>query len=310
MPIFNTKKPFGEKFTSDNDTKAGFVPFFVELACAESLPQGEDLISELQEALTPALLVDPEIFKKLPLYGKVKQLLERFGVQVPATEESGNLVAKRIICKVWGGDELIEDRKAAFEIFDAYSSGSRSEPSSTRPSSSQGTNYTNNNSNNTDPRTTTRQISNDVAKRFTNQSSKFSGESTENWLKYLKSYERMSVEVDRSVELKVKLFHHILRDHSFEHFRDNIERKTSIYEEIIALMEKEFCSKIKMETVARKLETLHISRIEDKEGSEEHALREVAKKIQELSQQAPTECRTDHYKKRYFVMQHVARIGL
>lgn len=297
MPTFNPEKPFGEKFTADNDTQAGFISFFAELSCSESPPQGEDLLSEIREALTPALLVHPEICKKLPIYGKVKQFLEKFGVQLPATEESGNLVAKRIICKVWGEDEFSEDRKFAFDMFDAHRAGNRQEHTRFNASSSQSRTNINNNMT-PDPRTICRQVSNDVAKRFTNQSSKFSGESAENWLKYLESYERMSIELELSAELKVKLFHHILRDHALEHFRDNIEGKTSVYEEIVALMEKEFCSKIKMETIARKLETLHISQLEDKEKSEDDALKEVAKTIQELCPQAPTECRTDRYKKK------------
>lgn len=150
------------------------------------------------------------------------------------------MVANRIICKVWSGDKFIEDSKIAFEIFDAYRSGNRSKPISPRDSSSQSTAYSNYNSHNRDPRSTTRQITNHVAKRFTRQSSKYGWESTEKWLKYLGSYKRMSILLDLSVELKFKLFHHILPGLASEHFRANIEGKMSINEEIIALWNSNF----------------------------------------------------------------------
>ena len=88
MPTFNPEKPFGENLTCDNDTQSGFVSVFSELALMDKPPTGEDLIQELKEALTPLYLVDPELSKKLPIYGKVKTFLERFGVQVPVTNES------------------------------------------------------------------------------------------------------------------------------------------------------------------------------------------------------------------------------
>jgi len=84
MPNFNPSKPFGEKFLTDNDTQAGFVSLFAEYAMSDSPPQGEDLISELKETLTPVYLVSPEIAKKLPIYGKVKGFLERYGVDSPS----------------------------------------------------------------------------------------------------------------------------------------------------------------------------------------------------------------------------------
>ena len=63
MPNFNPSKPFGEKFSTDNDTQAGFVSLFAEYAMSGSPPQGEDLISELKETLTPAYLISPKIFQ-------------------------------------------------------------------------------------------------------------------------------------------------------------------------------------------------------------------------------------------------------
>lgn len=38
---FNPKAPFGDNFTTDNDTQAGLLSQFVDFACEESPPQGE-----------------------------------------------------------------------------------------------------------------------------------------------------------------------------------------------------------------------------------------------------------------------------
>lgn len=294
MP-FNPEFPFGDKFRADNDTQSGFLSLFSELALSDTPPRGDDLVAELQEAMTPMHLVTPEISKKLPIYGKVKQFLERFDVDVPITEESGSLVAKRLICRIWGDEEFSEDRKEAFLQFDNFRSG-RSALSSAPLV--QNVPITNNREVTSSPPCSDRTYSNDVAKRFSHESSKFSGESTECLTKFLESYIRTSNELDLTPEMKKKFFHHLLRDYALEFYRDNIEKKVSRFEDIVRLMEMEFCSPVKMETIARSLESMHISQFEGTGKSEESCLKELAKKIQELSPQAPADCRSDRYRKR------------
>lgn len=292
MPNFDPAKPFGEKFNTDNDTQAGFVSLFAELAMSDSPPQGEDLISELKDTLTPMYLIHPEISKKLPIYGKVKTFLERYGVQVPVTEESGTLVARRLICRIWSEPEFYEDRMEAFQAFELFRLKKNSATSTLfQQSTPLTTNATSSPANNS------RQISNDVAKRFSNEKSKFSGESNECWSKFEEAYTRMSIEMELSNELKKKFFHHLLRDHALEFYRDYIEQKATNYEEVVKMMNDEFCSSVKMESVARKLQNLHISQYEKDEKSEEEALTDLAKDIQDLCPQAPPECRTDRFRK-------------
>lgn len=52
------------------------------------------MVAELRKAMTPMHSTTAEISKKLSLYGKVKQLLEKFDVDILITEEPGRLVAK------------------------------------------------------------------------------------------------------------------------------------------------------------------------------------------------------------------------
>lgn len=294
MPNFNPEKPFGEKFTCDNDTQSGFVSLFSDLALMDNPPTGEDLIQELKEAMTPLYLVDPDISKKLPIYGKVKAFLERFGVQVTVTNESGNLVAKRLICRIWNDPEFVNDRNDAFELFDNFRNGNRDllPRSPTSP-----TNEETNTNQYASLNPSSRQLSNDVAKRFSNENSKFSGASSECWPKHVESYTRMSVELELSDEMKQKFFHHLLCDFALEYYRDNIENKVSSFQEILNKMNSQFCTSVKMEAVARKLDAIHISHYEDTEHDEEKALREISKTIQDLSPQTPKECQTDRHRK-------------
>ena len=267
---------------------------FAEFATSETPPHGEDLVSEIREALSPLYFVSPDICKKLSIYGKVKLFLERYGVSVPSTEESGTLVAKKIICRIWNDEEFIDERKDAFTAFDEFQNGKK-----IKGTTSSDSNYTRKeNDRFTPPSSNTRQISNDVAKRLMNDSSKFSGESTECWPKYVENYSRISMEMELTADMQVKLFHHLLKGHALEFFRDNIEVQFRNFEDVLEKMNDEFCSSVKMETIARTLEAMHISQFEEDGKSEEAALSKMAKEIQELNPQAPEDCRTDRYRKK------------
>lgn len=89
MPTFRSAIPFGDKFATEYDTRAGFMPLFVERATSDRPRTGEDLVSEIKEDMTPINLVDPDISEKLPIYGKIWASLEKFDVQVPIAEEAG-----------------------------------------------------------------------------------------------------------------------------------------------------------------------------------------------------------------------------
>lgn len=62
-------------------------------------------------------------------------------------------------------------------------------------------------------------------------------------------------------------------------------------------MNNEFCTSVKMEAIARKLESIHISDFENAENDEEKALQQISKTIQDLSPQTPKECQTDRHRK-------------
>lgn len=140
-----------------------------------------------------------------------------------------------------------------------------------------------------------RQLSDDVAKRFSHEKAKFCGKSTVCSPTDVESYTRMFVETVLSDEWEWKFFHHLFRDHALEFYFDSVEHTVTTYKETLECMNYEFCPIVKMETVDRKLQSLHIMQFENSDKTEEDALREMAKQNQDLTPQTPVECRTDRF---------------
>lgn len=296
---FNPDKPFGEKFKPDNDTQSGLVTQFVEFASEENPPRGIELLDAIRDSMSPIQMVQPDIVKKLPIYNRIKLFLERFGVEVPETNESGRLIARRIICRIWDEEIYDEEREAALSLFDSIRNGNMNSPISGRnrsPPSSEFHNVNGITSNTSFPNN--RSIANDVSKRFNNPKTKFSGDADEPLSKYIESYNRMSVELELSEEKKIRFFHHVLSDHALEYYKENIEGKVSTWNDLTTRMEMEFNSDVRMETIANKLEAMHMSQFENDDVNEEKALKKLAQEIQNLTPQAPAECRNDRYRKR------------
>jgi len=132
--------------------------------------------------MSPFHLVHPEISKKLPVYGKIKKFLERFDVQVPQTTESGTLVARKLIRRIWNDEEFTHDRRTALELFDTSRKAPIGYATNARgPSHGNSANSAHSNQHSY----SSRQVANEVAKRFSNSSMKFSGETTECWSTFL-----------------------------------------------------------------------------------------------------------------------------
>lgn len=144
---------------------------------------------------------------------------------------------KELICCIWSDDEFVEDRKIAFEIFDDFRKPS-SQGVTLRNTTHQRANPTYNTPNNLN---SNRQIANEVAKRFSINYMKFSGDTTDCWPKFLETYSRMSAEMELTEALQMKLFNHLLKDHALEFYRDNVEGNYASYSEIVKVMNDEYC---------------------------------------------------------------------
>lgn len=100
-----------------------------------------------------------------------------------------------------------------------------------------------------------------MAERLINESSKYSVESTECWPKYLECYIRMACKLELTNDMKIKIFHHLLRDHALELLRNNIKNKTTMFSGVVSKMNEQFSSKVKLEPIARKMESFLILKL-------------------------------------------------
>ena len=294
MPsTFNPKKPFGESFSTDNDTQAGLYSVFVDLACFRNELSEYDILSTIQESMSPMQLVHPEIVKKLTIFQKIKVFFLRYGIDVPVTEESGNLLARRIVCKIWGETIFDAERSEALQFFDEIRRGNTNPPTplSTPRSSLVSPQHE------FHPQPSLRILGNDMAKRFGHDSLKFCGNPDESLDTFLDSFDRASKEMELSPEQKVNLVHHVFRGQALDFYRNEIEMKNVSWEEAVVVLSNEYNSEVRMETMNQKLKSLRISDYEKNGISEEEALNKLAKDIQEIIPQIHKECRTDRYKK-------------
>lgn len=117
--LFYAYNPFGGKFKADNDMAAGVISQFVEVASTKHPSQGEDFFNAIQEVILPALPMHPGIKDKLTIFEKTRTFIERYGVNVPATELSGPLVARRIIDRIWNEDGFNRERENALFLLDS-----------------------------------------------------------------------------------------------------------------------------------------------------------------------------------------------
>lgn len=97
---------------------------------------------------------------------------------------------------------------------------------------------------------------------------------------------------------------------ALEFYRENIEKEEATFSDVLKEIERKFRSTIKMETIARKLETLHISHYLKDGINEKKALQELSKTIQELSLQAPVDCRNDRFRKRILHVTTRGSVGV
>lgn len=140
--------------------------------------------------------------------------MKKYEVNVPTTKESGNLLARRIIFRIRGDEEFEEERTNALFIEPI---GSGTGPGIIVPNSPSGSKHNVQEFNRSEDRSS-RQISNDIAMRFTRESLQFCGDASECWPKHIHSYIRMGFELEMTNEQMVKYFHHLLRDDALEVF--------------------------------------------------------------------------------------------
>lgn len=142
-----------------------------------------------------------------------------------------------------------------------------------------------------------RSLSKDIAKRFNGKNSKFDGSSDQSWQEHASQYMRAAKELELSNAHKRAVFHQLLTVHALAFYTDEIDGKCKTFQEIMAVMPSLFISDAKIEAIANRLRSIHISEFEMGDKSEKEALSDLVREIPILVPRAPKECRTGRYRK-------------
>lgn len=210
-------------------------------------------------------LVHADIVGKPPVYSRIKRFLECFDIEVPESQESGRLIARRIIGAISDDDSFLDEKKCKLRLFDTIRSGSlyfRVETNKQYGKVHQGRNRE---MVSTDElaaptaQTFSRIITNDISKGFSSEKAKFNEEADSCLQKYVEAYTRMFNELQLLEKHTVQYFHHALFDHALEYFKEHVKNNVEDLDAEVSAMGKEFNSVVRTETIANKLEAMLIS---------------------------------------------------
>lgn len=116
------------------------------------------------------------------------------------------------------------------------------------------------------------------------ETSSFDGETTVIFIKFLNSYERSNGDLELSDELRTKNFHHCLRDHALDIFCNRVEGRRLSLKDTVLKTKMKLNFYIKLETIAAKLDGVHILQFKTNDGYKEKAEHKVSPEIQKVTQ--------------------------
>lgn len=120
----NPESPFGKNSQTENDVQGEFGSIFADFAQFDTPARRRPYCLNSNDPHPRPCCRTGNLYEVTNLC-KVKQCLERYGVEVTVTEGSGNLVAHHQICRIWGGKEFEEDRQDPYEILENLKCGKK-----------------------------------------------------------------------------------------------------------------------------------------------------------------------------------------
>lgn len=96
---------------------------FVGYASEDPERKGEQLLSSIRDDVSSMEFVDPDIVSNYEVYKKVRKFLNDRLVETPETPQSGVSIARRVICAIWNGKDMREQRTKALAVFDTVKRG-------------------------------------------------------------------------------------------------------------------------------------------------------------------------------------------
>lgn len=287
------------------------------VGCATEVPllKEDALISAIREDISIMEFVHPDIVCNYEIYKKVRKFLNDRLVETPQNLQSGVSIARRVICAIWSGDSLQEDRRRALGVFDAVkrgewhpaspSSGSN-HPLSPFPLSIPGTPRgaepspsvpaTRNPASGYSTRNAPTAI---LSNAYRYEKQKFTGDGEQDWSTKLARYNLLCIDNNIRAADKVRHLHHLLEDGALQFYINEIEGKCENWGAVVQLFNNRYSSATRKERMSNRLQALSISGFEKAGCTETEALRKVVQEIDRLAPMSHTECQTDRAKRMF-----------
>ena len=286
---------------SQNTVQQSVIKIFRAFAEDSDDKTREEVLECIREEVAPSLLCHYDVVIYYEIYKKIRLFLEAKGIQCTQVPESGKLIARRVICAIWSGDEYKDDRELALMLFDNCRKGNAVVPGVQPPSptsSNSNDAFASTNTKNSSISKNTEDYENKVAgfiaQRYRSKFLLFSGDLEEDWSQFLVRYQKICSEAKASLTQKGEYLHHALRGYALQfYYRNVVDKNETNWNNITTLFNNTFSSHDKMQRMSDRLEMMHVSQYESQGMSECAALDKMMKEVERVSPMAMNSSRGD-----------------
>ena len=260
--------------------------------------EGLQFLEEMREILCPSMLCHQDVVICYDIFKAIRIFMEERNVSCVPTPESGRMIARRVICAVWPGDEFAQERKQALTLFEQNRNGSYvannyiSSPTANAPISfATASPAVQSTPSETREDQFENKIANAIATRYRSKYSLFSGAIDEDWSQFAIRYVRICNEQRAKAMHRVEYLHYALRDHALAFYHRNIvDKNIDNWGIVMRVFNEAFCSPEKMQNMTDQLEAMNLEKFEASGLDESKALEKLMREIERISPMAlPTD---------------------
>lgn len=272
-----TEKPFADNLTELNPEQQGLVTA-IHNYTEEGL-NGNEIIEKLKEIYSPPLLFHPKLLELPVIYQMLRDFLKKKGATFKPHPSKRVMP---ILCNtLFEGSDLelgmqhIRDYQSGKVISNEIEKTSFARPSEIE--------------NNT-------KTAHNMALRFKDEKSKFTGAIGESWSDYLNEYLYACNDYSVTNDKRLQYLYHILKDDAKNFYNDNIKGKVSSFQETCAIMNDEYNSFTRQSRIRNHLNRLRVTEYMTKGHNDTQALELVHRTICKLHKQGPLSYRSEAHK--------------
>lgn len=262
--------------------------FIIGLRTIDPEIQGQALREIIADEFLPGILFDPEIGRLGGVWHGLRTWLASRGVILPQHS------SRRIILTLASGIyEDAEDRTIAMELAQRYVTNQKR--GAANPDTEQETHDSPEPSTNIQV-TTPNRVAHNIAMRFKDTESKFSGDIGECWQEYVDEYRQVRADYNLTPAQKLQFIHNILSKDAQRFFVDRVKNYATNFEHAVELVDIEYNSAVRQSRVKNYLNSLRVSDFINSDTDAAKALSKVYKAILKMSRQVPLPHRGDEHR--------------